>query len=124
MNKIVDYEITQKTKSRLISDYHGFSNEMESAALRRLTKRWKEHPTVIACFHHCDAKASKAICDAGWEIAEYSNFNLIAELFDHKCQQTLTGQLRALQTKLRKWFAAGVFRYLIVEDQDQTAVAT
>jgi hypothetical protein len=56
----------------------------------------------IECVRDCDAKASMAIRDARWEIAEYYDVNRIAKAFDREWQKTPTGQLRGLQTKLRK----------------------
>jgi hypothetical protein len=85
--KIVDFKIMQKLKSGLAQNFHGFENGMELAALRELIRRWKDDPIVIGCVHDCDAKASKAIRDAGWNVTEYYDLNRIVKAFDRRWHQ-------------------------------------
>jgi hypothetical protein len=63
--KVVDYEITQKTKRGRPGNYTGSSSGMEVEAFRRLITRWKGHSKVVGYVHDCDSKASCAIREAG-----------------------------------------------------------
>jgi hypothetical protein len=38
-------------------------------------QRWKEDPRIVGYVHDQDAKATKAIRDAGWQIREYIDLN-------------------------------------------------
>jgi hypothetical protein len=102
--EIVDFEIIQKPKFGLGSNYEGPSNGMETAALQKLITRSKDNSTGVGCVRDCDAKASKAIRDAGWNVTESSDLNQIVKELDRKWQKMETGKLRGLQAKLRQWF--------------------
>jgi hypothetical protein len=77
---------------------------MVIAALEKLITRWKDNSTGVRCVHDCDAKASKAIRDAGGNVTESSDLNHIVKVFDGKWQKMDPGKLRGLQAKLRQWF--------------------
>jgi hypothetical protein len=73
--KIVDFEILQKAKCRLLSNYTGSSNGMKVVALRNLMERWKNNRNVLGRVHNCDSKASKAIREVPWAITEICDLN-------------------------------------------------
>jgi hypothetical protein len=62
--KIVDFEILQKSKCRLLSDHAGSSSGMEVAAVQNLIERRKNNTNVVGCVHDCNSKASKPIREA------------------------------------------------------------
>jgi hypothetical protein len=123
-NKIVDFEIVQKPKFRLSSNYEGSSNGMEIAALQKLITRWKDNSTGVGCVHDCDAKASKAIRDAGWNVTESSDLNHIVKALGQKWQKMETGKLRLLQAKLRQWFVFLTQRTFSPEEREKYWLST
>jgi hypothetical protein len=80
-NKVVDFEITQTPKSGIAFNYDEFSNGMKIIGFRRLMNRWKDGPNVIGSVHDYDRKASKPICDGGWNVMEYYDLNYIVNAF-------------------------------------------
>lgn len=104
LKKIVDFEIVQKVKHQQIGNYEGSSNGMEVEALRRLIARWYDNPNVAGCVHDNDSKASKAIREVNWQIAQYYDPNHIAKCFDRRWTSHPHAHLRGLQGKLRCWF--------------------
>jgi hypothetical protein len=65
LEKVVDFEIFQKSKDGEQVNYEGSSNGIEVAALRQLITRLKNNPLVLGFVHDRDREASKAIRDSG-----------------------------------------------------------
>jgi hypothetical protein len=104
LKKVVDFRILQKSKFGRPGNYSGSSNGMEVAALRKLIVRWNGNPNIAGFVHDSDSRASKAIRDAGWHIAEWFDPNHVAKSFDTIWRSLSHGHLREFQTKLKLWF--------------------
>jgi hypothetical protein len=118
-NKTVDLEIVQKSKFGLSSNYERSSNGMAIAALQKLITRWKDNSTRVGCVHSYDAKASKAIRDASWNVTESSDLNDIVKALGRKWEKMETGKLRILQAKLRQWFVFLTRRTFSPEEREK-----
>jgi hypothetical protein len=99
--KIVDFEIIEKDVGFFHGNYHGPSNGMEVEGVRRLIRRWKDDPKVVAFCHDRDAKTARIIREL-WGIAEFLDKNHVTKCFDRRIEKI--SLLSGLKTKLRKFF--------------------
>ena len=103
-NKVVDFEIVEKTGCRVEGNYEGPSNGMEREALRRMIPRWLDDTRVVGYCHDNDGKTRKTIAGFGWKITEYLDRNHLMGSFDRTYNKFPKKKLLwGLKEKLRHW---------------------
>jgi hypothetical protein len=98
---IVDFEIVRLSKPWSPGNYESCPNGIEVEGIQRLIVRCKNDPIVLGCIHNNYSKATKAICDAGWNIEQSFDPNPISKSFDGKWAKVPHMHLRGLAAKIR-----------------------
>ena len=72
--KIIDFEVIRKSTKSYPTDYHGSSQNMETEAVKRISKRLKSDYRIIGYVHDKDSSVS-AFMRRNWPLPEFLDRN-------------------------------------------------
>ena len=118
--KIIESVTISNRADQTLETFCLHSNLMEAHGLRIAVDRLKDLPQIVGYVHDNDAKATKIIQDAGWQIQQFLDPGHALKCFERRLQKLNTTNphlLRGIEASLTRWLKSLMHLNAPIEDK-------